>query len=106
MAFAGAACSSDGDTNGGEDATPASSTAEPGSDKAPRTDRAPASLDLSVRALPASLAPLSEALSKYVDVWGVNIVGTANTEDRAILEDPALGLPTVAPDGNYEPSGT
>ena len=42
-------------------------------------------LDLSVGPLPEELAPLADGFSKYVDVWGVNIVATANTDDAKVL---------------------
>lgn len=58
---------------------------------------------LQIKALPDSLAPLAGAFSKHIDVWGVNIVATAGTDDAKMthaanvmaqyLDNDADGMP-------------
>lgn len=44
-----------------------------------------ATLALRIGPLPDGLAPLADGFAKHVDVWGVNIVATAATDDAKVL---------------------
>ncbi|MGH1489161.1 MAG: hypothetical protein ACRBK7_07170 [Acidimicrobiales bacterium] len=49
------------------------------------TERVAGALNLQVGTLPDSLAPLAGTFSKHIDVWGINIVATATTDDAKVL---------------------
>ena len=51
----------------------------------PGSDTTGQGLNLTVGQLPETLAPLSGSFTKYINVWGINVVGTPNTNDTKII---------------------
>ncbi len=83
-----AACSNN-NVSGASSETTTPATTTPTADQPaitePGSDTTGQGLNLTVGQLPETLAPLSGSFTKYINVWGINVVGTPNTNDTKII---------------------
>lgn len=103
VVIAAGACSSSSPGTQSSSAPTGEATTEPATDDEATIPDTEVDGALQITALPGSLAPLAGAFSKHIDVWGVNIVATAGTDDAKMthaanvmaqyLDNDADGMP-------------